>query len=259
MIEIPYILAGAFTGFVVGFTGVGGGAMMTPILLILFGVSPVTAVATDLWFAAITKSFGAKMHYANGNIDWQVAKRLWMGSIPVALFVVLLVNLGVQLSQIEWMTTAIGVVLMITALGLLAAPWLYNNARNRRIEDPQRFKAAQPPLTIMSGVVLGLCVALTSVGAGALGSVFLLYLYPLRMNPHRLVATDIVHAIPLSVVAGSGYLLAGMVDWNLLVSLVIGSIPAVILGAYLAGKAKGRWIQVALSVTLVGAALKLLA
>ena len=213
MIDTVYALAGALTGFVVGLTRVGGGALMTPILLIFFGVSPTTAIASDLWFAATTKLVGARVHHTNGNVDWQVAKRLWLGSLPMASLIVVIVSLGAQVAKVDWLTRAIGTVVLITAIGLLVAPKLVTYARGRRIGHPERFKAAQPALTVMSGGVLGLCVALTSVGAGALGSVMLLYLYPLRMTPHRLVATDIVHAIPLAVVAGLGYLFAAMVDW----------------------------------------------
>ena len=148
--------------------------------------------------------------------------------------------------------------MLITAVGMLIAPKLKAYARGRRIGRPERFKSIQPALTVLSGAVLGLCVALTSVGAGALGSVMLLYLYPLRMTPHRLVATDIVHAIPLAVVAGLGYLFAGMVDWWMLVSLLIGSIPAVLLGSMLAGKIPGRWIQIALAFVLMAAGVKVI-
>ncbi|MGF0335827.1 sulfite exporter TauE/SafE family protein [Ectopseudomonas toyotomiensis] len=259
MIDWTYSLAGALTGFVVGLTGVGGGALMTPILLLVFGVSPVTAIATDLWFAAITKLVGARIHHANGQVDWQVAKRLWLGSLPLALFVVVLVSLGAQVAKVEWLSKAIGVVVLITAVGLLAAPRLMAYARKRRVSQAERFKAVQPVLTVVSGAVLGLCVALTSVGAGALGSVMLLFLYPLRMTPHRLVATDIVHAIPLAVVAGLGYLFAGMVDGWMLISLLLGSIPAVLLGSLLAGKITGRWIQIALALVLMVAGVKVLA
>jgi uncharacterized membrane protein YfcA len=240
MIDTAYALAGALTGFVVGLTGVGGGALMTPILLIFFGVSPTTAIATDLWFAAITKLVGARVHHTNGNVDWQVAKRLWLGSLPMALLIVVIVSLGAQVAKADWLTKAIGIVVLITAIGLLVAPKLVAYAKGRRIGQPERFKAIQPALTVISGGVLGLCVALTSVGAGALGSVMLLYLYPLRMTPHRLVATDIVHAIPLAVVAGLGYLFAGMVDWWMLASLLVGSIPTVLLGSLMAGKVSGR-------------------
>lgn len=258
MIDVAYALAGALTGFVVGLTGVGGGALMTPILLIFFGVSPTTAIATDLWFAAITKLVGARVHHTNGNVDWQVAKRLWLGSLPMALLIVVIVSLGAQVAKVDWLTKAIGIVVLITAIGLLVAPKLVAYARGRRIGQPERFKAAQPALTVMSGGILGLCVALTSVGAGALGSVMLLYLYPLRMTPHRLVATDIVHAIPLAVVAGLGYLFAGMVDWWMLASLLVGSIPTVLLGSLLAGKIPGRAVQLALALVLMAAGVKVL-
>jgi uncharacterized membrane protein YfcA len=258
MIDTAYALAGALTGFVVGLTGVGGGALMTPILLIFFGVPPTTAIATDLWFAAITKLFGARVHHTNGNVDWQVAKRLWLGSLPMALLIVVIVSLGAQVAKVDWLTKAIGVVVLITAIGLLVAPKLVVYAKGRRIGQPERFKAIQPALTVVSGGILGLCVALTSVGAGALGSVMLLYLYPLRMTPHRLVATDIVHAIPLAVVAGLGYLFAGMVGWWMLASLLLGSIPTVLLGSLLAGKFSGRWIQIALALVLAAAGAKVL-
>ncbi len=231
---------------------------MTPILLIFFGVSPTTAIATDLWFAAITKLVGATVHHTNGNVDWQVAKRLWLGSLPMALLIVVIVILGAQVAKVDWLTKAIGIVVLITAIGLLTGPKLVAYAKGRRIGQPERFKAIQPALTVISGGVLGLCVALTSVGAGALGSVMLLYLYPLRMRPHRLVATDIVHAIPLAVVAGLGYLLAGMVDWWILASLLVGSIPAVLIGSILAARFSGRWIQVVLAFALLAAGAKVL-
>lgn len=259
MIDGAYATAGALTGFVVGLTGVGGGALMTPILLLIFGVSPATAVATDLWFAAITKIAAARIHYSAGQVDWQVARRLWYGSLPTALAVVLLVSFGAHIHKSDWLTQAIGIVVFITAMGLLFAPKLAQTARNRRLATPEKFKAIQPTLTVLGGAVLGVCVALTSIGAGALGSVMLLYLYPLRMTPHRLVATDIVHAIPLAIFAGTGYLVAGMVDWHMLASLLVGSLPAVIVGSYAARRFSGRRLQIALSLVLIMAATKTLA
>lgn len=258
MIDSAFTLAGALTGFVIGLTGVGGGALMTPILLIFFGVSPVTAIATDLWFAALTKVMGARVHHVDDNVDWQAVKRLWMGSIPMAVLIVLFVSQGSAMSKIDWLTDAIGIVVLITSFGLLIAPQLIKYARNRRINQPERFKAAQPALTVLSGAVLGLCVALTSVGAGALGSVMLLFLYPLRMTPHRLVATDIVHAIPLAVISGLGYLMAGMVDWAVLLSLLLGSIPAVLVGSLLTRVLSGQWIRIALASVLMGSGIKVL-
>jgi uncharacterized protein len=258
VVDVAYATAGALTGFFVGLTGVGGGALMTPILLLVFGVAPTTAIATDLWFAAITKVVGAAIHHDAGEVDWQVVKRLWSGSLPMALLVVLSVWLGATLNRVFWLTQAIGLVVLITAAGLLVAPKLYQLARGRRLDNPVKFKAVQPTLTRAAGAMLGLCVALTSVGAGALGSVMLLYLYPLRMTPHRLVATDLVHAIPLAMVAGLGYLFAGLVDWRMLLSLLVGSIPAIVVGSLLARRISGRWIQILLALVLMLAGWKTL-
>lgn len=256
--ELSYSLAGALTGFVIGLTGVGGGALMTPILLLLFGINPVTAIATDLWFAAITKLVGARFHGHAELIDWQVVRRLWLGSIPMAIGVVMYVAYADSITHVAWLTQAIGLMILITAMGMLMSPLLQTWSRERRINFPEQFKRVQPSLTVLSGGLLGLVVALTSIGAGALGSVILMYLYPLRMTPHRLVATDIVHAIPLAIVAGTGYLLAGAVDWALLLNLLAGSIPAIILGSLLARRAPGRVIQICLSLVLIATSYKLL-
>ncbi len=230
---------------------------MMPILLLL-GVPATTAIATDLWFAALTKAVAASIHNGSAQIDWVVVKRLWLGSLPMALLVVVLVSFGAKVQKVGWLTEAIGAVVLITALGMLLAPALRLLARERRLGNPGHFKALQPALTVLSGLVLGLCVALTSVGAGALGSVILLYLYPLRMTPHRLVATDIMHAIPLALVAGLGYLFAGMVDGHMLLSLLVGSIPAVVVGSLMSRRLNGRWIQVLLAFVLLSAGIKML-
>jgi uncharacterized membrane protein YfcA len=240
---------------------VGGGALMTPLLLLFFGVAPGTAIATDLWFAAITKLFGARVHHAAGNVDWQVARLLWCGSLPVALLVVALVGFGGgHMVKSPWLTNAIGGVVLITALGLLFTPsWAVWARHQAGGEAGVRRSTAPQVLTVAAGAVLGLCVALTSVGAGALGSVMLLYLHPGRMVMHRLVATDIVHAIPLALVAGGGYLMAGMVDGWMLLSLLLGSIPAVVVGSKLAIRVSARTVQVALAAVLALAGLKVLA
>lgn len=258
MLDISYVAAGALTGIVVGLTGVGGGALMTPILLIFFGIAPVTAIATDLWFAAITKLIGALVHHQAGQVDWQVVKRLWVGSLPVALAIVILVSSGAIISKVNWLTSTIGMLVLVTALGLMVAPKIKSIAHHQRISHAKEFKSIQPLLTMISGGVLGICVALTSVGAGALGSLLLLYLYPLRMTPHRLVATDIVHAIPLAAVAGLGYLFAGKVDGVMLVNLLLGSIPTVILGSLLAKRISSRALQISLAIVLLLVGIKLL-
>ena len=257
-IQVPFALAGAFTGFVVGLTGVGGGALMTPILLLLFGIAPQTAIATDLWFAAITKIAAMQVHKRGAGVDWQVVRRLWMGSLPVAMVVVALVAFGNTVGNMQWLTKSVGVVVLITAFGLLLSPKLRSLARNRRVTQPEHFKRFQPAWTIAAGALLGLLVALTSVGAGALGTVLLLVLYPLRMTTHKLVATDIAHAIPLALIAGTGYLLAGMVDGRMLISLLCGSIPATIVGSLLARRFSSRWLQAALAIVLLAVGIKTL-
>ncbi len=257
-IDFGYTLAGVVTGFVVGITGVGGGAVMTPILILLLGVAPATAVATDLWFAAITKLFGAGIHGGGGNIDWQIVRRLWMGSIPVAIVVAVLVALNAKPEKVSWLTTAIGVVVLVTAIGMFLAPVLIKAAQANRTETPATFRSFQAPATIAAGGVVGGLVALTSVGAGALGSVAMTALYPFRMTPHRLVATDIAHAIPLAVVAGTGYIVTGLaagigivVDPWMLASMLLGSIPTIIIGSFLARRVKPRGIQIALALVLL--------
>lgn len=258
MIDAPYAAAGALTGFVVGLTGVGGGALMTPILLLFFGVPPQTAVATDLWFAAITKTVALPLHQRGDRVDWQVARRMWAGSLPASVAMVTLVAAGVATGKIAWLSTAVGVAVLVAAIGLLLAPVLQGHARARRIAEPERFKSRQPSLTVMAGAVLGALVSLTSVGAGALGTTLMLAIYPLRMTPQRLIATDIAHAIPLAVVGGSGYLIAGLVDGRMLLSMLAGSVPAVLLGSVLAARLSATWLRGALALVLALAALKTL-
>ena len=258
-IDPALAVAGACTGLVVGLTGVGGGALMTPILLLFFGVPPVTAVATDLWFAAVTKLVAVPLHQRGGQVDWQVVRRLWCGSLPVALAVVAVVALGGSVDRVPWLTRAIGVVVLITAIGLVAGPRLASWARERRMGDPERFKSRQPVLTVVAGALLGVLVALTSVGAGALGTVLMVALYPLRMTPHRLVATDLVHAIPLALIAGSGYLLSGRVDGGMLGSMLAGSVPAVLVGSQLARWSSPARLRMALAAVLLLAGLRTVA
>lgn len=257
MIDAAYATAGALTGLVVGLTGVGGGALMTPILLLFFGVSPTTAIATDLWFAVITKLVGVAIHGQAGQVDWRVVRRLWLGSLPVALLVVVVIALGFKVTRVDWLTQAVGLGVLVTAFGLLVAPELLASVqRSRPPRQPSATERWHPAVTVVAGAVLGFSVALTSVGAGALGSVVLVYLYPQRMTPHRLVATDLAHAIPLAAVAGLGYLLLGAVDGTMLLSLLAGSIPAVSAGSFLAKKMSGRGLQIALAAVLMAVGVK---
>ncbi len=254
-------IAGALTGMLVGLTGVGGGAVMTPLLLLVFGVAPVSAIGTDLWFAAITKVAATRIHHGNGLIDWQVVRRLWLGSLPASALTLLwmrMVPIGAETAAFLKLMIACAVVL--TALAMLFQKQLHDLGRRFRTEagSTEHFKALQGPLTIAAGALLGVLVTLTSIGAGALGVVFLAYLYPLRLTPSRLIATDIVHAIPLAVFAGMGHLLMGHVDFGLLGNLLIGSIPGVIVGAMLSSRLPQVLLRRALSAILLFTGFKLL-
>lgn len=251
MINTTYTLAGALTGFVVGLTGVGGGALMTPILLLFFNVTPITAVATDLWFASITKLVAAQIHRKTGKIDWEIVKFLWIGSLPITLLTVLLMHFVLKFQKIEWLTEIIGLLIILTAIGLITSPMLRRRFHTHATSYNSHKEAIKPKATIVAGSTLGLCVSLTSIGAGALGSVLLMCLYPRRMAPHNLVTSDIVHAIPLSLVAGLGYTFSGKVDSNILLSLLLGSIPTVLIGSLLTHKLSSRALQISLALVLL--------
>jgi uncharacterized membrane protein YfcA len=252
------VLAGAITGLIVGLTGVGGGALMTPILLLFFGMAPLAAVGTDLWFAAITKLFATKVHYDHGLIDWQVVKRLWTGSLSAsALTLVWMRFYPIDDSSVELVKIIIAVAVIVTAIGLVFQRDLHTLGRHFRTTDGEQFKSVQAPLTVLAGVVLGVLVTLTSVGAGALGVVFLAYLYPLRLTTSRLIATDIVHAIPLAMFAGMGHLFIGNVDFRLLANLLLGSIPMVIIGAMLSARLPQGLLRKLLAIVLLAIGLKL--
>lgn len=253
------VVAGALTGLVVGVTGVGGGALMTPILLLFFGVVPTVAVGTDLWFAAITKLFATRIHHSRGLIDWQVARRLWCGSLPGSLLALWWIRSGgIGRDAYSSLNMVIAAVVVATAIGLIMQARLHKIGRSQRLINESEFKLMQPPLTVLCGLLLGILVTLTSIGAGALGAVCLVYLYPLRLTPPRLVATDIVHAIPLAVCAGLGHLLLGNVDGGLLTNLLLGSIPAVIVGALISSKMEFRLLRWALALILLLAGCKII-
>ena len=250
--DIMLVVAGALTGFLVGLVGVGGGALMTPILLLVFGVAPMSAVGTDLWFAAITKMFATKVHHGHGLIDWQVARRLWAGSLSAAAATIIWMKCHpINSGSVSFLKSAIAIAVIITAISMLLQKPLHALGRRFRVTDAQHFLAIQAPLTILAGAVLGGLVSLTSVGAGTLGAVFLAYLYPLRMTAPRLVATDIVHAIPLAIFAGFGHLLIGNVDFRLLGNLLLGSVPAVLLGATLSSRLPHNVLKSLLAIVLV--------
>lgn len=253
------ILAGALIGVMVGLTGVGGGALMTPILLLVFGIAPMAAVGTDLWFAAITKLFATPVHQRHGLIDWQVVKRLWTGSLTASVGTLTWLHFNpIHEGSAHLLKGAVAITVMLTAIAMLFQKQLHALGRTFRTTESVKFKNVQGPLTVAAGAFLGILVTFTSVGAGALGAVFLVYLYPLRLTPPRLIATDIVHAIPLAIFAGTGHLLLGNVDYSLLGNLLLGSVPAVIVGALLSARLPHTYLRVVLVLVLLAAGGKLM-
>ncbi|HTH59909.1 MAG TPA: sulfite exporter TauE/SafE family protein [Paraburkholderia sp.] len=251
-IDLLYSLSGLFVGFLVGLTGVGGGSLMTPILVLLFNVHPATAVGTDLLYAAATKSAGTLVHGLKGSVDWRVTLRLAAGSVPAAtVTLILLHRYGMDTPRASHLIQAVlGAALLITALALVFRPQLAAfAARHRRA--PGEFSTLW--LTIATGAVLGALVSLTSVGAGAIGVTVLLLLYP-ALPTARIVGSDVAHAVPLTLLAGAGHWLLGSIDWWMLASLLCGSLPGIALGSMLSSRAPDKLLRhlLAATLTLVG-------
>ena len=228
--EQLYILSGLLVGVLVGLTGVGGGSLMTPLLILLFGVHPSTAVGTDLLYAAVTKTVGSTVHHSRKSVDWRVVRRLATGSIPATVIVLIaLSHFGVDSKPVaRVLSLTLGLVLLVSCVLLLL--------RNRILawavaRDPDFGQSTSVRLTIVTGFVVGALVSLSSVGAGALGTIALMALYP-RMPLVRVVGTDIAHAVPLTLLAGLGHWALGSINPSLLVALLTGSIPGIIIGSY---------------------------
>jgi hypothetical protein len=258
-VELSATLSGLLVGLVVGFTGVGGGSLMAPLLILVLGVAPVTAVGTDLWFASITKAVGGIIHRKQGNTNLKVVKWLCVGSIPFALLTILVLSkVQVHRADQSLVSEALGAVLVLTAAATFCRPAIHRLGSRMRANTTKSFKSLQLPLTIGAGAALGVLVTLTSVGAGALCASVLVFLYPLRLNLRQVVGTDIVHAVPLTLVAGVGHLWLGNVDSTLLLSLLCGSIPGIVIGSLLIHKLNDRVIQISLAGVLLFAGTRLL-
>jgi uncharacterized protein len=251
-VDASATLSGLFVGLLVGFTGVGGGSVMAPLMILILGVAPVTAVATDLWFASLTKAVGAIIHRQRGNTNLKVGKWLCLGSIPCSLLTILVLSrMQVRHTNQSFVSEALGTVLVLTAGATFCRPAIHRLGERIRVNQTIPLKAFQVPLTVGAGALLGVLVTLTSVGAGALCATILVFLYPLRLNLRQIVGTDIVHAVPLTLVAGLGHLWLGNVDTKLLLSLLTGSIPGIIAGSLLIHKLNDRAIQVSLAGVLL--------
>ena len=258
--DVAHALSGFLVGLLVGLTGVGGGSLMAPLLILVFGVPATTAIGTDLWFAGTTKTVGGAIHHTKKNADLKVVARLMSGSIPAAIVTLAVMN-SMHWDQVKngWLPVTLGFVLCITAVATIARPPLHRWVMASRARKSRTLRRLQLPLTSLAGVILGILVTITSVGAGALGATMLVFLYPGRMNGKQIVGTDIVHAIPLTFVAGIGHLFVGSVDGHLLMNLLIGSIPGIIVGALLVHRVSETLVRFALAVVLILAGARLIA
>ena len=250
-----HAMAGLLVGFMVGLTGVGGGSLMTPILVLLFGVSPATAVGTDLLFASCTKIVGSGVHGWKNTVDWKIVRRLASGSVPAALVTLAGISwfgrLGKETSHL--ILLILGTMLVITAAATLFQKQLAVFAKtHERLDEGE---ALWP--TVALGAVLGMAVTMSSVGAGAIGVTALLMLYP-ALRVSRIVGSDIAHAVPLTLVAGMGHWLIGGVDLTLLLNLLMGSVPGVVAGALLSSRSPDHILRPALAAVLLVSGIKLL-
>mgnify|MGYP002135406376 CR=1 FL=1 len=257
--DIAYTIAGFSVGAIVGLTGVGGGSLMTPLLVLLFGIHPSVAVGTDLLYAAITKAGGTLAHGLKGTVDWSVTRRLATGSIPASAITLLVVGnffpggIGGAIGLIK---VALGIALLLTAVAIIFRKKIQDFAlkHSEGRENPRRTAT----LTVVTGAVLGVLVSISSVGAGALGVSALFFLYP-RLPTLRIIGSDIAHAVPLTLVAGIGHWFLGSVDWSLLGSLLIGSLPGIWLGSHVSTRVPDRVLRPILAGMLVLVGSKLIA
>lgn len=249
---VLYIMAGAAVGLAVGITGVGGGSLMTPLLL-AFGFPLHIAVGTDLMYATITKAGGVHSYSRQRNIRWDLVGLLAAGSLPMAALTILALKylFDQPTDYAPVITTALGLMLILTSLVLFFSAKLREAAHGIR-----RIGAGHVPMiTVFMGAGLGVFVTLSSVGAGAIGTAILMVLYP-RLTGVHIVGTDLGHAVPLTLVAGLGHLYLGNVDFVLLGSLLIGSLPAIHFGSHMARYIPDRILRSVLAVTLLGVGLK---
>jgi len=254
-VDVTLALAGLGVGIIVGLTGMGGGALMTPILVLFFGVPPVAAVSSDLAASAVMKPFGGWVHARRGTVDWRLVAWLCAGSVPAAFLGVLLLRLlGDDAAVQHAIKVALGVALLLAAGGLLLKSWA---ARRRGGDRPAGRITVRPVPTLLVGAVGGLIVGLTSVGSGSLIIVTLLGLYPM-LRANDLVGTDLVQAVPLVAAAALGHALFGDLQLDIAGAVLVGSIPGVLIGARISSRAPAGLVRTALVIVLLASALKLL-
>ncbi|VVC84508.1 sulfite exporter TauE/SafE family protein [Sideroxydans sp. CL21] len=247
-----FTISGFLVGLVVGVTGVGGGSLMTPLLVLFFGVTPATAVGTDLLYAALTKTLGGWVHSRNGTVDWKVLGLLSLGSLPAALITIALLKyLALDEKTLRSLVTGVlSVALLLTAAALLLKDSIKKIAQRNDGTVYELHHRHLSAATVATGFVVGSLVAISSIGAGVLGTVALLFLYP-RMAAAKVVGTDIAHAVPLTAVAGIGHMALGTVDFMLLGSLLLGSLPGIYIGSHLSAKVPENFLRPILAAMLL--------
>jgi len=258
-IDLWKVLAGAIVGFTVGLTGMGGGALMTPMLILAFGINPGTAVSSDLLTSLVMKPVGGAVHYRRGTVQWPLVTWLCIGSVPAAFAgVFVLKQLGSGAAVQNHIKTLLGWALLVAAVSMAAKSFMGARAGARRLPAEARQPLSpKRTATILIGVAGGFIVGMTSVGSGSLMIVMLLLLYP-RLTAKELVGTDLVQAVPLVASATISHALFGHIDLGLTGALLIGSLPGVYLGARVSSRAPDAVIRPALILVLLGSALKLL-
>ena len=252
----PYIVLGsAIIGLLVGMTGAGGGALMTPMLILLFGVKPAAAISSDLVAAVVMRPFGAAVHLRAGTVNLRLVRWMVLGSVPAAfLGAYLLHALGSTHSAQQRVETALGVALLVGAGAMALRFVLDRRTGERRLGIVHDLKA-RPLATVAIGVIGGVIVGMTSVGSGSLMIVLLLFVYP-TIGANQLVGTDLTQAVPLTVAAALGALIFGHVEFGITASLIIGSVPAVLVGSMLSSTVPDRYVRPAIAFVIFASGLK---
>ncbi|WDZ97659.1 sulfite exporter TauE/SafE family protein [Herbaspirillum sp. WKF16] len=254
---VSYVVSGFAVGLLVGLTGVGGGSLMTPLLTLLFGIHPSVAVGTDLAFASATKTVGTFAHRFKGTVRWDVVGRLSCGALPAALATTLLLKhfgaVSEGISLVIRYSIAVSVLLTVVALLFRKRMQDWLNAHPER----QLQGAALRNATIAAGAVLGALVTISSIGAGAVGATLLVLLYP-RLTPAEIAGTDIAYAVPLTAIAAFGHWWLGSINWELLATLLLGSLPGITIGSLAARAVPEKFLRGLLAITLTSVAVKLI-
>jgi hypothetical protein len=254
--DLSFVASGFAVGLLVGMTGVGGGSLMTPLLTLLFGVTPTVAVGTDLAFASLTKGVGTFTHRLRGTVHWEIVRRLCLGALPAALLASFALkhfgSLNKEIGLVIRYTIACSVMLTVVALLFKRKLLAWITAHPERQLQGRALTSA----TVAAGALLGTLVTISSIGAGAIGATLLVMLYP-RLTAAEVAGTDIAYAVPLTAIAAFGHWWLGSINWSLLLTLLVGSLPGITLGAYAARAVPERLLRALLAITLVAVATKL--